>query len=647
MMNTIFKKAFPLILLLLPAVLLLSGCIDSDDNISAGNISNGAGSVLPNDSNHSAPGFESGNNSAAAYIQNQLAAQDHVYYVYKDFADGQNSFTQKAWMGNNNSGSAAMFEAAEPYSGTSSVRMNMKVVSGDWNGFMFLTGSTDRNGQPQLDFGEHDTGIDLTGASKLTFYARGENGGERVEFFMGGLGYDEYGRTDVPYPDSARKVSLGYVTLTDAWTKYEIDLTGKNLSRIGCGFGWVSNDRQNPGKSNITFYVDEIRYEFDDASTSASASLNPMFLQSYASEKPGTDASIINNFAYTYDNALVIMVLTNAGEYERAGQIADAMVYALDHDRFYSDGRLRNAYMAGNPESFPGWFSKGQPFAKMPGFYDLDKGVWYEDYYAVSTSTGNMAWAVLAMCDLYDATDNEKYLTAAEKMAGFILLQKDETNGGFMGGYEGFDGNQTRMTYKSTEHNIDLIPAFARLSDIEAQRGNAEKSKMYAAASGDAKKFVLSMYDADRGCFYTGTGLDGKTINRDVLPLDCNTWAILALGDDFSDSEKVMAFVEQNMAVENGYDFNADKDGAWFEGTSQMAVCYAMLGKDDDYRRVMNKLNANTLPDGSITAADRDGVSTGFKVSGLDLDWEYNKRVHLGATAWLSFAQTGYNPLKY
>ena len=41
--------------------------------------------------------------------------------------------------------------------------------------------------------------------------------------------------------------------------------------------------------------------------------------------------------------------------------------------------------------------------------------------------------------------------------------------------------------------------------------------------------------------------------------------------------------------------------------------------------------------DGSITTANRNNVTTGF-------DWEYGKRIHLGATAWLAFAQMGQNP---
>jgi hypothetical protein len=298
---------------------------------------------------------------------------------------------------------------------------------------------------------------------------------------------------------------------------------------------------------------------------------------------------------------------------------------------------MRNAYAGGNPQSFNGWRSvKGKEFSRLPGFYDPADKAWYEDYYAVSTSTGNLAWAMLALCEVYkNAPEHKEYLLAAQRIGDFILTLRDK-NGGFTGGYEGWEGSETRVTYKSTEHNIDLISAYRLLNELSGE-------SKYAEASAYAKDFVLSMYDIDKHCFYTGTNDDG-TPNIAVLPLDCNTWAILALGSGFKDGKAVMDFVEQNMAVGKGYDFNDDRDGVWFEGTAQAALAYKQIGDAAKYAEILAFLNENTLPDGSITAADRYGVTTGFMVSGTDSEWNYGKRVHVGATAWLAFAQLGVNP---
>ena len=110
--------------------------------------------------------------------------------------------------------------------------------------------------EPQQNWGDYpNAGFNITGATKLTFFARGEKGGEQVEFFVGGIGWP-----DKPYKESLPKVSTGYVTLSKEWKEYTIDLTGKDLSYVLSGFGWVTNAPRNLGQE-ITFYIDDIRFD--------------------------------------------------------------------------------------------------------------------------------------------------------------------------------------------------------------------------------------------------------------------------------------------------------------------------------------------------------------------------------------------------
>jgi hypothetical protein len=572
---------------------------------------------------YGAPGVS----AAAGFIGAQLAESEPFLYVYKDFADGRNYFTQKAFMSDSNKADVpSMDEAAgAAHSGNTCIAAGLDFSKHAWGGYMFVNGVL-KAGQttPELDFGDDpDAKVDLTGATKLVFYAKGENGGERVEFLTGGLGHN-----GKPYPDSD-KVTLGYVTLTKAWTRYEIDLSGADLSGFGCGFAWVTSQDNNPGLDSVKFYLDDISYDYGS---------RVMFLKSYASVAVDeTDQYVINNTAYLYDNAAAVIALSRAGKYAEARQIADAIVYATEHDRYYKDGRVRNAYANGGPKSYNGWHTPSSyEFARMSGYYDAKAGKWFEDYYAVSTSTGNAAWAVMALCEIYANSGRGEYLAAARRIADFILTLKSDS-GGFTGGYEGWEPNAVKVTYKSTEHNIDVISAFRKLADLT---GEAK----YRNASAYARDFVLSMYDGGKNCFYTGTLADGVTANSAVLPIDTNTWSVLTLGGSDIPFDKVMAFVDKSFAVGEGYDFNNDRDGVWFEGTAQAALAYMKLGVESRYKSLLAFLNTSAAPDGSITAADRDGVSTGFKVSGLDMDWEYFKRQHLGATAWLSYAQLGANP---
>ncbi|MCP4424486.1 MAG: hypothetical protein GY803_08350 [Chloroflexi bacterium] len=105
---------------------------------------------------------------------------------------------------------------------------------------------------PNSNFGTVDGGFDLSCASRLTFWARGESGGEVAEFKAGGLRGN--------FQDSLQPaLSTGALVLTGEWHQYSLDLTGKDLSHIIGGFVWVTNQPGNP--SGATIYLDDIRFE--------------------------------------------------------------------------------------------------------------------------------------------------------------------------------------------------------------------------------------------------------------------------------------------------------------------------------------------------------------------------------------------------
>ncbi len=104
---------------------------------------------------------------------------------------------------------------------------------------------------PANNWGKQKGGFNLQGAQKLTFWAKGEKGGERIEEFkMGGINGD--------YPDTDSAV-IGPVILTTDWKEYTIDLRGKDLTYISGGFSWSTNVDVNP--HGCTFYLDNIQYQ--------------------------------------------------------------------------------------------------------------------------------------------------------------------------------------------------------------------------------------------------------------------------------------------------------------------------------------------------------------------------------------------------
>ncbi len=103
---------------------------------------------------------------------------------------------------------------------------------------------------PPNNWGDDEGGVDLTGARQLSLWARGEKGGEKVEFKMGIVGRSK------PYFDTG-KAGLENVRLTKEWKQYVISLSGKNLSRIITGFVVSAEGKKDP----VVFYLDDIVYE--------------------------------------------------------------------------------------------------------------------------------------------------------------------------------------------------------------------------------------------------------------------------------------------------------------------------------------------------------------------------------------------------
>jgi hypothetical protein len=340
----------------------------------------------------------------------------------------------------------------------------------------------------------------------------------------------------------------------------------------------------------------------------------------------------MRNVAFTYDNAVALLAFLASGERGRAGLLADALLYALQRDRCYQDGRLRNAYQGGDLVVPNGWVANGKKATvRMPGWYDTQEG-WLEDEFNVSTHTGNVAWAMLSLLAYYSVAGGEKYLEAAGTMGEWVQREcrNDEGPGGYAAGFQGREPNPRRLTYKATEHNIDLYAAFRLLHLLTREDKWMDRAE-------HAKRFVLAMWDPAAGKLWTGTKDDGKTINRDAVPLDIQPWSALAFGKEGSPYWGALSYAEARHKVGQGYDFDEDRDGIWYEGTAHMALAYRLCGQPGRATSILSFLRSAQYPSGGLPAASRDRLTTGF-------DWLYFHRAHVGATAWFVLAENGSNP---
>jgi len=87
-----------------------------------------------------------------------------------------------------------------------------------------------------------------SGYLRITFYIKGEKGGEEVKFKTG----QDCGDTFVSDELTKR--------LKKVWVKDTIDLEGKDLSNITGAFSFVVDSKANDDGA-ITFYIDDVQFE--------------------------------------------------------------------------------------------------------------------------------------------------------------------------------------------------------------------------------------------------------------------------------------------------------------------------------------------------------------------------------------------------
>ncbi|MFH0855268.1 MAG: hypothetical protein V1869_01945 [Candidatus Omnitrophota bacterium] len=172
--------------------------------------------------------------------------EEMPFYVYSDRSSAKNHFIPSGWMGDYGDIRYDGASKDDPYLGDTCVKIiynGQKAQGSGWAGIFWQN--------PANNWGAIDSGFDLSKAAKLTFYARGAKGGERIEEFKVGGIMGEFSDSD--------SAVIGPVILEKEWKQYVIDLKGKDMSYIIGGFCWSANVDNNP--DGATFYLDEIKFE--------------------------------------------------------------------------------------------------------------------------------------------------------------------------------------------------------------------------------------------------------------------------------------------------------------------------------------------------------------------------------------------------
>lgn len=154
--------------------------------------------------------------------------------------DSVSPYVPSGWIGDTKAITVDPDCITTPRSGAACTKVSFTQVGG-WGGVVWQ--------HPANAWGERSAGLDLTGAKTLSFWVRGETGGEEMTFGTGMIGPDK------KFHDTVRQSIK--LTLSSEWTRHEFNVSGADLSRVISGFYWTIAGQGKP----VTFYLDDVRWE--------------------------------------------------------------------------------------------------------------------------------------------------------------------------------------------------------------------------------------------------------------------------------------------------------------------------------------------------------------------------------------------------
>lgn len=349
----------------------------------------------------------------------------------------------------------------------------------------------------------------------------------------------------------------------------------------------------------------------------------PRYVQTYRlppAELEGHHA-VMHTRADTYDTAMACLYFQARERLDRAADLADALVAAMNHDA-KGGGRIVAATRAdalldrgmGNTTST---FVHGGP----------------------ARDVGNMSWVGIALTRMNHLTSRYRYRHAAETIGRWIVENCTVADawGGFSGGEDEW-GN--KRLWRSVEHNVDAYSFFANLHHLT---GNPA----WAEAQASARRLVLACRvpkPDDLLAYVTGTGTT-MVLNAGVIPTDTQSWTALAGIDPGEAERKSLRYMLKHMDATSagfaGTRFSQTGKEIQNEATAGAAMAL-WLHEDGSFRDAAQRY-LDSLARQITDAPNADGygvVATpaAEATAGDGLGWSYFNFLHVASTAWTGLA---------
>jgi len=171
------------------------------------------------------------------FIHNCLALSS--FYIFKDYKANVNHFLSVVRNGDLDN---INYKIENKDKDNSFIKISYRPTDWDKYGWSSISWMISNNEEESYNMLE---------AKRVVFLARGDTGGEIVQFEIGSISEIQ---------DKVTSTSTGALILTNNWQEYSIDLEGVDLSSLKVAFSLIINKIDNLNGADI--YLDEIRYEF-------------------------------------------------------------------------------------------------------------------------------------------------------------------------------------------------------------------------------------------------------------------------------------------------------------------------------------------------------------------------------------------------
>lgn len=169
-----------------------------------------------------------------------------AFQVYGDIGSKENHYSPYGFMGDVGAISIDQGWKTRPRAGKTSIKITYDPSKGKigWSGIYWT--------EPANNWGDKGFGFNLTGAEWISFWVRGEKGGEIINnFIMGGIQGKQWEDSD--------SRAIGPIELSNEWQRHIIFLDDADLTNIIGGFCVTITKSNNP--EGAVFYLDDIIYE--------------------------------------------------------------------------------------------------------------------------------------------------------------------------------------------------------------------------------------------------------------------------------------------------------------------------------------------------------------------------------------------------